>query len=118
MKETYSAKTPKKIKFGDPWYFKQFSGNELEQLVVDTKPPNRFETIVTLEEFKNENYPDTTIRTMNIYMASDVFMPFYLCGMLFDSQSHIDKNIGVDSAKYYLSIDDKEYTVNTAADGY
>ncbi len=32
MKETYKVKTPKKIIFGDPWYFEQYSGEELQRL--------------------------------------------------------------------------------------
>lgn len=35
MKEIYKVQTPKRIVFGDPLYFEEFSGARLEQLVVD-----------------------------------------------------------------------------------
>ena len=35
MKETYKVKLPKHIVIGDPNYFKEFTGSELERLTVD-----------------------------------------------------------------------------------
>ena len=42
MKEIYKVQTPKRIVFGDPLYFEEFSGARLEQLVVDVQPPEAF----------------------------------------------------------------------------
>lgn len=40
MKETYKVKAPKSIIIGDPWYFEQYSGDELDRLtVMESVPP-------------------------------------------------------------------------------
>ena len=51
MKEIYKVQTPKRIVFGDPLYFEEFSGARLEQLVVDVQPPEAFGARVVLREF-------------------------------------------------------------------
>lgn len=51
MKEIYKVRTPKRIVFGDPLYFEEFSGARLEQLVVDIQPPEAFSARVVLREF-------------------------------------------------------------------
>ena len=40
--DVYKRQTPKRIVFGDPLYFEEFSGARLEQLVVDVQPPEAF----------------------------------------------------------------------------
>ena len=68
MKEIYKVQTPKRIVFGDPLYFEEFSGARLEQLVVDVQPPEAFGARVVLREFSAAEAPDTLIRTMEVYL--------------------------------------------------
>ena len=79
MKEIYKVQTPKRIVFGDPLYFEEFSGARLEQLVVDVQPPEAFGARVVLREFSAAEAPDTLIRTMEVYLAPeedmDIFVP-------------------------------------------
>lgn len=118
MKETYKVKTPKKIIFGDPWYFEQYSGEELQRLVVDLNPPKRFAARVVLEEEPCEEYLDMMLRSMTIYLAPEQTMDTYLKNMMYTSQTETVKSIGVDTAKYYLQIDEKDDTIGTGGDGY
>ena len=71
MKEIYKVQTPKRIVFGDPLYFEEFSGARLEQLVVDVQPPEAFGARVVLREFSAAEAPDTLIRTMEVYLAPE-----------------------------------------------
>lgn len=108
MKEIYKVQTPKRIVFGDPLYFEEFSGARLEQLVVDVQPPEAFGARVVLREFSAAEAPDTLIRTMEVYLAPEEDMDIYLRGMKYELQECIEKEIGVDTARYYLQVDDRE----------
>ena len=110
MKEIYKVQTPKRIVFGDPLYFEEFSGARLEQLVVDVQPPEAFGARVVLREFSAAEAPDTLIRTMEVYLAPEEDMDIYLRGMKYELQECIEKEIGVDTARYYLQVDDREET--------
>lgn len=118
MKETYTVKLPKHIVFGDPWYFEMYSGEKLNSLIVDMSPPSRFEAKVVLEEFPDEEYPEIMLRSMSIYMAPAQTMQTYLQGMIYESQTHTVKDLGVDTAKYYLCVDNRDDTIHTGGDGY
>ncbi len=118
MKETYKVKTPKKIVFGDPYYFEEFTGEKLERLTVDYSPPSRFAARVVLEEEPYEEYPDLMQRSMIIYLAPNEIIDTYLKGMMYASQKESVKDIGVDTARYYLEIDEADDTISTGGDGY
>lgn len=118
MKEIYKVQTPKRIVFGDPLYFEEFSGARLEQLVVDVQPPEAFGARVVLREFSAAEAPDTLIWTMEVYLAPEEDMDIYLRGMKYELQECIEKEIGVDTARYYLQVDDREDILHTGGDGY
>lgn len=118
MKETYMVHLPKKIVFGDPLYFEEFKGKKLESLVVDFSPPRHFEAAVVLQEAPFEEISDEMDRTMTIFFAPAKTMGVYLNDMIFESQDETYKEIGVDTAQYYLKIDDNEETIRTGGDGY
>lgn len=118
MKEIYKAKRPKRIMFGDPQYFEEFKGNKLKSLTVDCKPPAHFSARVMLDEFSMEGYPNEIIRTMSLYLAPEKTMDVYLQGMKYESQGHTEKDIGVDTARYYFRVDDRDDFIHTGGDGY
>lgn len=118
MKETYSVKLPKQIIFGDPWYFERYSGEKLKSLIVNMNPPSRFEARVVLEEMQDEEYPEITLRSMSICMAPAETMQTYLQGMIYESQDHTVRQLGVDSAKYFLCVNNRMNAIHTGADGY
>ena len=118
MKETYSVKLPKHIVFGDPWYFEEYNGEKLDSLVVDMNPPSRFQARVVLEEVPDEEYPDFMLRSLSLYMAPEQTMQTYLQNMFYESQTRTVKKIGVDTAKYYLCVDNSDDTIRTGGDGY
>lgn len=118
MKEIYRVQTPKRIVFGDPLYFEEFSGARLEQLVVDVQPPEAFSTRVVLREFSTTEAPDALVRTMEVYLAPEENMDIYLQGMKYKVQECTEKEIGVDTARYYLQVDDREDILHTGGDGY
>ena len=118
MKETYAVELPKKIIFGDPLYFEEFKGKKLDRLVVNFHPPRHFEARVVLQEVPFDEFPDAMDRTMTIFLAPAKTMGIYLKDMLFETQDEAFKEIGVDTAQYYLKVDENEETIHTGGDGY
>lgn len=118
MKETYSVKCPKHIVWGDPWYFERYKGEELDKLVINIYPPNRFIARLVLQEEPCEEFPDYLIRTMTLFMAPEQTIETYMQEMMYEGQEQAIKNIGVDTACYYLKVDDYGDTIRTGGDGY
>ena len=118
MKEIYSVKLPKHIVFGDPWYFERYSGEELNRLIVDVYPHSQYQARVVLEEIPDEENPDFMLCSLSIYMAPEQAMQTYLQDMVYESQTHTVKKLGVDTARYYLGVDDRDDIIRTGGDGY
>ena len=118
MKETYYVKLPKHIVFGDPWYFEEYSGEKLDSLVVDMNPPSHFQARVVLEAVQDEKYPDAMLHTLCLYMAPEQTIQTYMQDMFYESQTYTVKEIGVDTAQYYLCVDNSDDTIHTGGDGY
>ena len=118
MKETYKVKCPERIVFGDPLYFCEFEGEQLKKLVVDLDVPRHFAAAVTLQEAPIKDYPDMIGRVMTLYLAPEKFLPIYMQQMRFESQDVYEKEIGVDTARYRLRVDDREDVIETGGDGY
>lgn len=118
MKETYKVKRPDKITWGDPWYMKEFSGEKLQSLIVDFEPPKYCDARVVLEEQPMKDYPDVMLNTMTIYLAPKHMIKTYMQNMMFEFQQHTEKDIGVDTAQYYLNVDGQDDTIHTGGDGY
>lgn len=117
-REMYSVKTPERIIFGDPLYFEQFTGDELAKLIVDVHPPKDFVARLALDEYSLEDYPDELLRGITIYLAPKETIDVYTQDLMYQSQTCSNRNIGVDTARYYLQVDDRADTILTGADGY
>ena len=118
MKEIYSVKCPRKIVFGDPWYFERYEGEQLDKLTVNLSPPQRFSARVVLEETPDEEMPELTFNHLSLYMAPEKHMDVYLQEMIYESQKCTTKQLGVDTARYYLRVDKQDDTIHTGGDGY
>lgn len=111
-KEIYRIKCPKRIIFGDPQYFKEFKG-------VDYMPPKHFNAAqLVLQEQFNQGFPKYTYRTMTLYLAPRRIIDVYVDDKFYTSQMIDGKFIGVDTARYYLSIDGRDDIIRTGADGW
>lgn len=118
-KEIYKIKNPKHIVFADPLYFEDFKGAELKRLTVDYKPPKSFDAArLVLLEKPNEKYPEYTDRTMTLYLAPRQTIDIYADEKIYAFQKIDGKSIGVDTARYYLSIDGRDDIIRTGADGW
>lgn len=118
-KEIYRIKNPKHIVFGDPLYFEDFKGAELKRLTVDYTTPKSFDAArLVLLEKPNEKYPEYTDRTMTLYLAPRQTIDVYADEKIYASQKIDGKSIGVDTARYYLSIDGRDDIIRTGADGW
>lgn len=118
MKETYKVKAPKHITIGDPWYFGKFTGAELERLTVDKDiPAHLTDARVVLEEYPCDEMPDLMLLDMTIYIAPKPTINTYLENQMYAAQEATEKVIGVDTAKYFLSVDGNSDTIHTGADG-
>ena len=72
--------------------------------------------MVLLEE-KNEQFQDFMERSMEIYLAPAETMKTYLDGMKYRAQKMKEKMIGVDTARYLLTVDDRSDEIRTGGDG-
>ncbi len=118
-KEIYKIKSPKHIVFGDPLYFEEFKETELKRLTVDYKTSKHFDAArLVLLEKPNEEYPEYTDRTMTLYLAPSQTIDVYAEEKIYASQKIEEKSIGVDTARYYLSIDGRDDEIKTGGDGW
>lgn len=118
-KEIYKVKNPKRIVFGDPLYFEEFKGAELKRLTVDYKSPKHFDaTRLVLEEEPNEELPKYMNRSITLYLAPHQTIDVYTSGQIYASQKIAEKDIGVDTARYYLNIDGRDDEIQTGGDGW
>lgn len=118
MKEIYKVKLPKKIIFGDPLYFETMSGPELNRLTADITVPKKLtEARVVIEIEPDSLYPEYNNIQMSIILSPKEFLDTYLDNKVFKYQTQVEKAIGVDTAQYYLAIDDKDDFIKTGADG-
>lgn len=118
MKETYKVKRPDRVIWGDPWYMEEYSGERLKELIVDFRSPKHFDARVVLEEQPMDEFPDMMLYTMSIYLAPKQTIETYMKGLMYESQKHTVKDIGVDTAKYYIKVDGQDDTIRTGGDGY
>lgn len=118
MKETFKIKPPKRIAIGDPWYYEMFEGKELERLTVDFLRLNHFTAArVVIEESPIEDMPEYKSLDMTICLAPKNTIDTYLKGMYYNFQDCAERPIGVDTARYRMSVDGREDTIYTGADG-
>lgn len=117
-KEIYKIQCPKHIVFGDPLYFEEFKGEKLKRLVVDYKPPQHFGACLVLLEQENEEFEDFIERSITLYLAPSTTMKTYMDGMMYKGQQVKEKQIGVDTAQYRLTVNDRSDDIRTGGDGY
>lgn len=118
MKEIYKVKLPKKIIFGDPLYFETMSGPELNRLTADITVPKKLTEARAIIEIKPDSiYPEYNNAQMSVILSPKEFLDTYLDNKVFKYQTQVEKTIGVDTAQYYLAIDDKDDFIKTGADG-
>lgn len=58
------------------------------------------------------------MRSMTIYLAAKQTISIYMDGKMFESQEIVEKEIGVDTARYIIEIDGRSETILTGGDGY
>lgn len=108
-KEVYRVRRPTHIKFGDPWYYKQYQGDELKRLIVDCQPPPELnDARIVLREQSNQISPEYIEYIMTIYYASSAYIHTYTSDMVYPSQKSKDKPISVDTARYVLEVDGRQ----------
>lgn len=117
-KEIYKVKCPKKIIVGDPLYFEEYTGEKLKKLTACYKPPDFFEARIVLSEVEMDIMPETPICSMDVYLAPKETICTYTDGMMYAGQEIKSKEIGVDTARYLICVDDRSDTIYTGGDGY
>lgn len=113
----YSVDCPRRIQFGDPLYIEQYKGKALQSLVVDCSVPKGFVAKVVLCEEVAEGYPDLICHSIKICLGPEKYINTYAKGCMYSNQEMTEKPIGVDSACYYINVDDKYDEIHTGADG-
>ena len=118
-KEIYKVKCPQHIVFGDPMYFERFRGNELNRLTVDYRPSKYFDAArLVLKEEPNHELSEYVNRSITLYAAPRRTIEVYAGEQIYTFQKISAKNIGVDTATYYLNIDGRKAEIKTGGDGW
>ena len=111
MKEVYKVKPPKRVIWGDPKYFEQFSGARLRKRIVDFKVPKSFAARVVLQKEKHED-----AGTLLLYLAPKNHLQTYMRGQLSQGQESKIRQIALESKRYCVRIDKNEDSI-CAEDG-
>lgn len=113
----YSIDCPRRIQFGDPLYVEKYKGKELSSLVVNRLIPKKFVAKVVLREEPYKECPDLMCRSIEICLGPQKYIDTYANGRIYSNQEIVEKQIGVDTACYYIDVDDRYNEINTGADG-
>jgi len=120
--KNYVCSTPKKIVFGDPMYFEDYADNkeELKRLTIDLNVSRLKEDFSCLVSIVKNNFDDIDgdFYELVISLVSNGPMGLYVSGMKYTNQKSVDDAFGVDTASYYLAVDDRDDEFSTGADGY
>lgn len=65
-----------------------------------------------------EEFPEYMMRSMTIYLAPKQMISIYMDGKMFESQEIVEKEIGVDTARYIIEADGRSETIHTGGDGF
>lgn len=118
IKELYKVKTPRHIVFGDPLYYEEYTGKELDRLVINYKPPQFFEAKLALRERKYKEFDGSIFFAMVLYLGPPELLDVYAQDKYYKSQVIEEKEIGLDSGRYYLEIDMMGREVDLSADDH
>ena len=116
-REIFRAACPKRIVVGDPDYFETEPPERLKKLVVDYMPPRSYEARVVLSQYEIRNYGVYQANSVQIYAAPEKDVDLYASGKMRGNQRIEQKEIGVDTARYIMEIDDRWEELHTGADG-
>lgn len=83
-RELYRVKCPAQIVAGDPLYFEEFKGMELNRLVVKCTPPSYFDARVSLTEVELPQLPGEKLCSITIYLAHRRIIDTYVNGMMYE----------------------------------
>lgn len=118
-KKDFMVDLPKKIIFGDPFYFDELKGAKLNNLVTKLSKkdinPN-WKCAIRIECSIDENgYEDNRLI---IVMSEEKDIPVYINYKHYSNQELKEKRIGVDSASYLIETDISYAEIKTGADGF
>ena len=86
---------------------------------MDYKLPKHFDAArLVLQEKPNEEYPEYIDRAMICYLAPSQTIDVYVGERMYSSQKIEEKEIGVDTARYYFSVDGRDDEIKTGGDGW
>lgn len=117
---------PKKMYVGDPMYFDKYEGSELKRLTYAKNFRGKSEWVGHLSiiekedsfEFEGKEVPFKEIE-FNISLApNEKLLSIFKEGKILHSHKEKSLDIGVDSARYVVGVDDREIEINTMGDGF
>ena len=117
-KETYKVNTPKKFVFGDPLDFEQGREERLKELAAIIDVPENFTARAVLEEIEVKGLPDDTGRVMTFFFSEDRLIKKLMQGQPFKLPKKREKMVDINSASYFLRVDNREKVFYTGGDGY
>lgn len=117
-KETYKVNTPKTFVFGDPLDFEQESEERLKELAAIIDVPENFTARAVLEEIEVKGLPNDIGRVMTFFFSEDRLIKKLMQGQAFKLPKKREKMVDINSASYFLRVDNREKVFYTGGDGY
>ncbi len=117
-KEMFAVKCPRKVLIGDPYYVESLPPGQLRKQMARYDLPNFYQARLHMSEHELIEIPECKFSIMELYMAPPQIIEVYAEGNMYESQTMVQKPIGVDTAQYFMDMDGKRETFHTGADGY
>ena len=89
----------------------------LKKLVVDYIPPRSYEARLVLSQYEMHDFGVYQTNAVQIYLAPGKDVDVYAAEKMYADQRIEQKEIGVDTARYIMEIDDRWKEFHTGADG-
>lgn len=117
--EKYRVKCPKRVMFGDPWYFKNYKDRpgERERLVVNYTPLQSFAAGVVLQEKEETDSSEGVQKFLVFYFAPEEDIDTYMDEKMYSLQKVFQREILVDTACYVIGIEGRHEVWHTGVNG-
>ena len=118
---------PKKLYVGDPLYFEEYENypSELKRLTYanNFKRPDWVGSITLTETehrctYKGQELSYTSIGFFACFAPNEEFLETYEQNQCYKHQKNKQTEIGVDTARYILGVDNRDEVIRTGADGF
>lgn len=115
--EKYKAKCPGHVLIADPAYLEKNGKDKKKHEAIDYRPPSEFQMGILLEQFPDPFERDRTRYTMGLYFAPEQSLDACMNHEALRCWGLSQRWAETRSASYMVTVDERQETVKTEADG-